>query len=374
MFIEDKRERFIVARWCYLMGHQFLSDIEYDALEREFKAEYPLDPYSNRPWSFDECPVELLNKYGLSELICSPVMGYMAESIYSINNTAEFNNTFRDLNEKSRLSYKIDGWNTRASYYNGVLVKVESRGRSGNNLDMSNIRCIFPKNIKIQGRVAITGELSIPNRLWDEYKQLTGNVDQRASVRTVLARGDAKYLEFLAFNIFIENPNDENHGRDPYELLKELGFNTPMFEWVYNITDLNKYIKRFSYLDRGYGYLTDGLVIENSKYQYAIRLGAWEEKAICSYVTGYTENQGMYGVFYNVNCYPIKIEGKTFTKISINNIQNIIDNKLEIGAPIAFAVRSAANIVINTTVTRALQQEWAGKYDEFQNKVKRGQI
>ena len=65
---------------------------------------------------------------------------------------------------------------------------------------------------------------------------------------------------------------------------------------------------------------------------------------------------------------------KVFTKISINNIQNIIDNKLEIGAPIAFAVRSAANIVINTTVTRALQQEWAGKYDEFQNKVKRGQI
>lgn len=374
MLIEDMRERYIVARWCYLMGEPFLSDIEYDKLEKEFKQQFPLDPYSTRHWPFDECPEELLKKYGLDSLICQTTMGYMAESIYSINNKPEYYQVFRDLNEKSRLSFKIDGWNTRVSYFNGNLVKVESRGRSGNNLDMNNIHCLFPKTIPIKGRVAITGELSIPNRLWDEYKQLTGNSDQRASVRTALARGDAHYLEFLAFNIFIENENDENHNKDPYDLLKELGFSSPRFVWVNDFAELDKYVKYMSYISRGYGYLTDGLVIENSKYQYAIRLGAWEEKAICSYVTGYIENQGMYGVFYNVSCHPIQIEGKSFSKISINNIQNIIDNNLQIGAPIAFAVRSAANVVIDTTETKKLQTIWEGKYEEFQNKVKRGQI
>ena len=366
MYIEDLKERYIVARWLYLMGESFLSDPEYDRTEREFRLEYPDSPYASRPWSFDECPVDLLKKYGREDLICNPTMGYAAESIYSINNEPEFNNTFSRLNEKSRLSFKIDGWNTRVSYYNGTIVKVESRGRSGNNLSMNNIYKLFPKNVPYKGRVAITGELSIPNNKWQEFKELTGNADQRASVRTALARSAVDFLAFCAFNIFIE---DSPYQGDPYELLTQLGFTTPKFIWVSSFEELKKGMWYMSYINPVYPYLTDGLVIENSGQQLAIRLGAWEEKCYMSYVTSYEENQGMYGTFLKVCCYPIKVGGKTFGKISINNIASIIENNLRPGYPIAFNKRSEANVVIDTTKTLELQRAWADNLDGYQLKI-----
>lgn len=366
MYIEDLRERYIIARWCYLMSYSFLSDMEYDALERQFKQMYPEDEYSKRHWPFDTCPKELLTKYSLTELICNPVMGYQAESIYSINNEQEFNMTFHSLNKRSRLSFKIDGWNTRVSYFNGILVKIETRGRSGNNLDINNIASLFPKRIPYGGRVSITGELSIPNSKWEQFKRLTGNQDQRASVRTALANSAVDFLSFLAFNIFIENVTET---RDPYELLNELGFTTPRFIWVSNFEELKKGIQFMSYLNIGYGYLTDGLVIENDSMQNAIRIGAWQEQSMCSYVTGYEENQGMYGTFLKVLCRPITIEGKTFSKISINNIASIEENNLQVGYPIAFGLRSAANVVINVSETRELQDKWLSNLKGYQQMI-----
>lgn len=366
MIVEDLTERYILSRWMYLMGEPLLSDPEYDRTEREFKSAFPESQYSNRPWAFDECPTELLKKYGREDLICNPTMGYAAESIYSINNEIEFNQVFSGLKLKSRLSFKIDGWNTRVSYYNGRIVKVESRGRSGNNLSMNNIYKLFPQSVPYKGRVAVTGELSIPNAKWPEFKQLTGNADQRASVRTALAKSSIDYLAFCAFDIFVE---DGGVTGDNYSILSELGFTTPKFVWVENFNDLKKKMWYMSYINPVYPYLTDGLVIENSEQQLAIRLGAWEEKCYKSYVTGYEENQGMFGTFLKVCCHPITVGGKTFSKISINNIASIIENDLRIGYPIAFNKRSEANVVIDTTKTNELQRSWAGKLKEYQLKI-----
>lgn len=368
MYIEDLQERYIVSRWAYLCGEPIISDIEYDKTERNFKLLYPDDIHSKQPWSFDECPQELLKKYNLEHLICNPTMGYMAESIYSVNNQLEYYQTFKSLNQRSRLSFKIDGWNTRVSYFNGYLVKVESRGRSGNNLSMNNIARLFPPKIKYKCRVAITGELSIPNKVWKEFKELTGNEDQRASVRTALVRGDINYLAFCAFNIFIEDGSEID---DQYDLLQNLGFTTPRFIWVNNFEELEKGLKYMSYISHGYYYLTDGLVIENKNMQLAIRLGAWEEHAYRSYVIGYEENQGMYGTFLKVLCYPIKIGGKTFGRISVNNIAYIIENNLRKGYPIAFNKRSEANVVLDASETAQLQKQWSERLESYQAKIKR---
>lgn len=371
MIIEDLQERYILGRWTYLMGEPILSDIEYDKTEKQFKLLYPDDIHSQVPWSFDACPVELLKKYKLDDLICEPTMGYMAESIYSINNEQEFIQVFRTLDERSRLSFKIDGWNTRVSYFNGHIVEVGSRGRSGNNLNMNNIHSLFPKKVPYKGRVAVTGELSIPNAKWREFKELTGNEDQRASVRTALARGAVDYLAFCAFNIFIEEGAEI---KDSYSLLQQLGFTTPRFVWVSNFDELKEHIRYMSFINNGYHYLTDGLVIENSHMQLAIRLGAWKEHSFQSFITGYEEDQGMYGTFLKVNCYPIKIGGKTFSNISINNIANIIENNLRPGYPIAFNKRSEANVVLDSTETAQLQKEWADRLESYQARIRQQSI
>ena len=200
-YITDIRERYIMARWLYLMGEHYLSDIEYDKDEREFRTMYPDDTYSNRPWSFDECPKELLKKYGREDLIIDTKSGYFAESIYSINTWTELKEKLGGLNKKSRLSFKIDGWNHKSSYYNQIQVGFDTRGRGGSSLNCTAIAGIAKKRISLKGRVAITGEVSIPMDKWKSYKLITGNSDQRASVRTAIANGDVDYLSFLAFDV-----------------------------------------------------------------------------------------------------------------------------------------------------------------------------
>lgn len=358
--------KYILARWCYLMGEYYLSDIEYDKIERTFKEWYPNDIHSKVAWSFDNCPEEILRRANKASLICNPIMGYMAESIYSINNWTELEDTFGNLKEKSRISFKIDGWNTRVSYFNGYLVDVQTRGRSGNNLDIQNVASLFPKRIPIKGRVAVTGEMSIPNDKWPRFKMITGNNDQRASVRTALARNDIEYLSFVAFNIYIENSTEHF---DQYRKLEELGFTHPKSMIVDSYKTLLKAIQYMSVLVKNYNWLTDGLVIENSKIQNAIRLGYWEEENMVSYVTGYEESQGAYGIFLKVLCKPVTIEGKTFSKISINNIASIIENNLEIGSPIAFNLRSSANVVIDVTATADLQRKWKNNYEGFKSYI-----
>lgn len=345
-------EEYVLARWFYLCGESRLSDIEYDKLEIKFKEMYPESPYATRPWSFDECPTELLKKIGREDLIIETVMGYMAESIPSINTQSGYEEQFKYLDEESRLSYKLDGWNTRASYYNGHLCKLETRGRSGNNLDLNHLYKLFPAQIPLKGKAAITGEMSIPNSKWEVYKALTGNTDQRASVRTAIARNDVEYLSFVAFNIFSE----EYVSPDPYADLKKWGFVTPMFKKVSNFKELEACVKYLSDCAPYYDYLTDGLVIENSKYQLALRIGAWEEKIMQSVVVGYEENIGMYGTYLKVKIEPYTIEGKTYTTVSVNNISSIIENNLKIGSPIAFSQRSAANVVLDAIATRELQR------------------
>jgi len=345
---------FILARWTYLVGDPMYSDTEYDRLEKEFRQEYPNDPHSNQIWSLDECPVELLKSIHREDLIVNTTMGYMAESISSINTKYDYDVKFGPLCKRSRVSFKIDGWNTRVSYYNGYIVKVESRGRSGNNIDMTKLYDLFPSKIPYKGRVAVTGELSIPNDKWVNYRIITGNTDQRASVRTAIAQCDTEYLSFLAFNYFGENgglPEDQ------YEGLKRMGFNSPFFKFVSSKQELDMVVEYLSELSEGYNYLTDGLVIENEDYQLAIRLGAWAEKRMISTVIGYEQEVGMYSNFLKIKIEPVTIEGRTFTRIPVNNLSNIMELGLYKGAKVAFSQRSSANIVIDNIATRELNKD-----------------
>lgn len=345
-------DEYLLARWFYLMGEPRLSDVEYDVLEKEFKAMYPEDIHSHQTWSMDTPPVEQLKKIGREDLIINTVMGYAAESIPSINTTSLYNERFASLVKKTRLSFKIDGWNVRVSYFNGHIVAIETRGRGGSNLDLSNLASIFPKCIRLKGRAYVTGELSISNSMWPAYKAETGNTDQRASVRTAIARKDIHVLSFCAFNIFSEQESFD----DQYVILKELGFTTPFFKWVNSKAGLDEAVKYMSALAEHYEYLTDGLVIENEDFQLAIRLGAWEEQTMSSHVTGYEVNPGMYGSYLKVLCNPVTIGGKTYSRISINNIASIVENNLKIGNAIAFSQRSAANVVVDSIATRKLQE------------------
>lgn len=359
-------EKYILARWCYAVGENYISDMEYRYIEEQIKIKSPNNEYLQRSWSDDPCPVELLKENGLEKLIRNVEFIHKSESIRSIYDEETYFSQFKQLKETTYVSYKIDGWNTQVNYYNGSPVSANTRGRSGNFMKADVILEIIPEKIPIMGKVKITGEASIPKDKWKLYALETGNTSQRNSVSTVLANRDKNFISFKAFNIQTDR---EKITEDRYELLNKLGFTTPVRLKVNDFNSLNKAVKVLGIRDEKYNYLTDGLVIENSKGQIALRIYHWREKCLDSYITGYIENRGSYGDSMVVSIYPIAREGIKRGKVGVTNIKYIVENNLQVGLPIAFDIRSAADAVLNTTRTAELQKIWKGRYAEYRKEI-----
>lgn len=355
-------EKYIIARWCYAVGEDFISDMEYRHIEDELKSAGEGAEYINRSWSDDPCPMELLKKYGMEHLIRHAEFIHKSESIESINTISLYKEFYRGLNVPTDVSMKIDGWNTQVNYYNGKIVSANTRGRSGNFMDASVVMEIVPQEIPLKGKVKVTGESSIPKSKWERYKVETGNSSQRNSVSTAFANKDKEVLSFLAFNIQADNTMLEMHH---YDLLSSFGFKTPMRLTVNTFDGLESAMRVLSKRNAKYDFLTDGVVVQNEFGQKALRIYEWEEKSIESYVTHYIENRGSYGISMVAGIYPVLREGITRSKVSVTNIKYIVENNLRIGAPIAFDVRSSADAVLNTTKTMELQLRWENRFDEY---------
>lgn len=359
-------EKYIIARWCYAIGEDYIDDIEYRQIDEKLKEEIPDNEYVKRSWSDDPCPIELLEKYNLMYLYRDIKFEHKSESIRSINSDKEFEDQFRNLDEESRLSFKLDGFNIQVNYYNGRVISAETRGRSGNSLNANVVAKIVPQTIPYKGKVKVTGETVIPNSKWEMFKLETGNTSQRNSVSTALAREMIDSIKFVAFNI---QTDKGPIGGDIYEVLQNCGFNVPTHKKVSNYKQLLAAMKYFERVNKGYEYPNDGLVIENSKYQLAIRVGGWKEECMRSYVTGYDENIGAYGNAMKVLIKPVMFGGSTKKQVSVTNLQYILDYNLQIGAPIAFDNRSMTTAVLNTTKTEELQEQYADRFDQYRQEI-----
>lgn len=358
------RDRYIIARWAYAIGVDYMSDMEYRNVDDMMKTQYPDDEYVNRSWSDDPCPIDLLKKYDMMDLYRDIKFDYKSESIDSINNEDDFKVQYRNLNARTRVSYKLDGFNIQVNYYNGEVISAETRGRTGNSMNANIVTQIVPKKIPILGKVKVTGELVIPNSKWQVYKIQTGNSSQRSSVSTALANGDTDVLQFVAFNLQIEGGLVEGN---PYERLTELGFKHPRCTYVESFAALDNAVTAMGVKSKLYDYPTDGLVVETPTSQLAVRIREWKEDMLCSYVTGFSENIGIYGNAIVADIRPIVVDGAERRKVSVTNLQYVKDTNLRIGYPIAFNIRSAVNCVLNVTKTLELQRDWNGKYDEFRS-------
>lgn len=356
-------EKYIIARWCYAIGEDYIDDVEYKYVEEKLKESAVQSEYIGRSWSNDPCPVALLEKYNIMHLYRDIKFIHQSESIESLDSMEIVEARVGNLKESSRVSIKEDGFNIQVNYYNGHKVSADTRGRTGNALNANVVLKLLPDTVPYSGKVKVTGEVVIPNAKWPRYMLETGNAVQRNSVRTALANGDLEYLEFVAFNIQADSEQIEG---DKYKILKTLGFKTPISMFVSSYPQLLAAIEFLGKRKKVLPYPSDGLVLENSQVQLALRVGVWEETSYISYVIEYIERTGMFSNAINVGIRPVKTEiGSVARQVSVVNIQAILNNNLKIGAPIAFDLRSAADIVINTTLTDEVQKKWEGRYPEF---------
>lgn len=360
-------EKYTLSRWCYAIGEDYIGDVEYRDLHEEMKAVYPENEYVLRSWSDDPCPLALLEKENLLDLYRDIKFEHKSESITSLKCMEEVSQIYSSLNERTRISYKVDGFNIQVNYYNGEVISAETRGRTGNSLNAKVAMRVVPKKIPMLGKVKVTGELVIPNNMWEKFKVETGNSSQRNSVSTAMAKEMTDYLKFVAFNL--QSDTADNLIEDIYTSLNEFGFQTPVHMYVSSYGELTKVIAKLSMKSKYYPNPADGFVVENSRGQYALRVGAYEEQTLKSYITGFEKKVGVYKQSIVANIHPIVVEGIKRTSVNVTNLQYVIDCNLQIGNPIAFDIRSMANAVLNEGKTIDLQNEWKGVYDKYREMV-----
>ena len=359
-------QKFIIARWAYSVGKPIISDAEYTTLLRYFESTRPDWEYVTRSWSSDPCPVELLKATGHTDLIEVITLTDKTESIPSLNNWKEVCDTFSNVSFDTpmTLSYKHDGWNVQATYYNGDLISVNTRGRSTDALDVSILKSIYPAKIPVQGRVKVIGECTVSKSLFKDMKVKFGNVLERSAVRTALANSEyALKLSVHAFDIIGYECDSV------LPTLQQWGFSVPTWEYVRSYDELVLAIKKFDNAYGAYEFPTDGLVVALGANRKAIRVGNWEEPTYQSYVTGYEQSYGPYTISMKVLIKPIHTSKGMQYRIPITNLARIVNNHLEIGYPISFNTVSGAIADFNENATKLLHRQYEGNYAAYRKMI-----
>lgn len=362
-----ERDLFIVSRWCYSIGKPVIEDAEYNLLRQYMEEYYPDDEYTTRTWSDDPCPIDLLKKVGLENTIRNVMLADKTESIPSLNTYIDVERAYKNFAESGTASMKHDGWNMQANYYNKKLLKVTSRGRTKDAIDTSVLMNIIPNEIPIDGVVKVVFEATVSNKNFPFCVSMFGNVSQRSAVSSLLARPEYSYrISAHAFDIHGYHIPD---GQTKFEVLTDWGFEVPKWRRVYSYEDIKSAIKEFGEMKSLYDSPTDGVVIDATA-RYALRIGEWEEPIYKSYVTGYDDQYNLHRISPSLEIYPILRSGAQQRRINITNWERILKYNLEPGSPVAFKLASSAIANFDESMTLLLQKQWAGKYDEYGEKIR----
>ncbi len=355
-------EQFVLARWFYAIGEPIFEDAEYTYMLNMLKETDPENEYVNRSWSSDPCPVELLRRIGREDAIQKIVLSDKTESIPSLGTDYEVESELGDFEGRATLSMKHDGWNMQASYYNGELITVNSRGRYSDNMNADILMKILPQQIPQQGSVKVVFEATVSFADFSFCSSHFGNVSPRSSVSTVLA--NPEYVHLISCHAFDIHGFDYDH-YDKFDILESWGFMTPAHIKVRSYDEMLDALDYLSAQKATYKWPTDGAVFDGYKRR-AIRLRAWEEPIMQSYVTGYIEQYNISRISPSLVIYPILRDGGEQKRINITNWQRIMDFDLQPGSPVAFRIASGAIADFDEEATRRLHKQWIGKYAQFQ--------
>ena len=353
--VHSRLDVYILARWFYAISDPIMSDAMYNIMHKQMVQKYPDSPYVNRSWSSDPCPVELLKRIGREDAIQAIVLADKTESIESLNSWTDIKDKLGNLHTAGTLSFKHDGWNMQASYYNGSLVCVNSRGRTTDSLNADVLCALLPKEIPVQGMVKVVMECTLPNDSFEKCKQLYDSTSQRASVSTIL-RAHPENVSWLALHAFDIHGCAIPTGMNKFEYLTQLGFKTPSWIDVYNYDDIESGVNKLSISVLDYDYPTDGVVID-AGFKYALRVEHWEEPIMYSYVEGYEISYNRHVISPKLKIHPVERNGATQRTLTITNWQRIIDLGLKIGAPVAFSIASSAIAVVDEGATLLMHKE-----------------
>lgn len=260
----------------------------------------------------------LLKKY--------PMMSICTCKSYDCQELQDFINRLPDNTPfDAHISCKENGHGVRLVYCNGILTDATSRMRaSGGHNITKQLNVILEKSglteidyLSEYSMVEIRGEVVLPLDKLSEARSYNPDIVSAFSGVASMLRDSASdeehsLLEFVAYKV-VSDDIDFNTKQEEYDYLEEMGFTTPLYWIVQDLTketlldelpqivaDCEQEVVQDEYGSEGYEYYTDGLVFEindrklfkslgsdGRKYNYgniALKVGFWQQDLYYGYV------------------------------------------------------------------------------------------
>ena len=267
------------------------------------------------------------------------------------------------------LSWKLDGLTLVATYDNGKLSKVLTRGNgiTGTNITHKAMAISgIPAEILFQGHLVVRGEALIS---YDDFERINADLyeDEKYANPRNLASGTLnlddleeikkRNVQFVVFTPVCISDKEITSWQERMLYLRELGFNTVDSVLCENADLLKSGIDKFTELVSDFKYPVDGLVICYDDWAYsqtgsvtghhATRAGfafKWKDESVSTTVTDIIYETSRTGIISQVAVFePVEIAGTTVTKALIPNMNYRADLDIKIGDEIEVI---KANLII----------------------------
>ena len=321
----EKLENYIYS--CnreYGNGTPLVVDAIYDRLCEILKKVNPKSKFLKEVWSEDAVSAEDLEKDVYKFLRSDPMKSICTCKSFTCQEIKDFVSRLpEDAQFDAHISCKENGHGVRAVYCYGMLEDATSRGRSsaGRNLtkqmeiifrkdNIVNIEAIADEEVlEIRGEVVLP--LSSMKRAREFNKDIVSPFSAVASMlRDSASEEEGSLLDFIAYKVVSDNYTFDTK-QEEYEFLESLGFNTPLYWIVPDMTkdtfleQIEEVVENCENEVKGvtataYDYYTDGLVLEindrdlfhkmgedGGKYNYgniALKVGYWKQDMFFGYV------------------------------------------------------------------------------------------
>lgn len=346
----------------YNTDETILSDAEFDQLSNELRSINPNNPFFS--------VVGFKSRYGQSVTHVYPM-----RSMDKCNTFEELQKYGTKIPEaKSYIwEHKIDGGSITLKYNSRKFLQGATRGDGKAGLDVTHTLAYvpnLPKTILYHGEVEIRGEVILPK----DTKFDTKGKPLRNSANGLVARKtadmDCANLRFIAYNVICPGLKFANEN-DKLQFLVEQGFEVTPFGVVSSLQDVQKvYLEYHNRIRAQLPYEIDGLIIMpndtalQEKYEDGdVKHPAW---AIAYKFPNEERETKLLDIEWNVSrlglmipvaiLEPVNVGGRTVTKTSLSNYENVLRMKLEIGDRVTVEVANDVIPYLAKNISKGISQ------------------
>lgn len=341
----------------YNSGDELMSNKEYDylleqldSLEQETGIVFPDSPTQKPGYE----AVEFLEK---------DQHEYPALSLDKTKDIHAFPNVFKALDGKAFVMWKMDGSTVVATYDNGALTKLVTRGNGEvGNIITHNAPFLegLPLHIDLPGHHVVRGEAVMS---YAEFERINSSLPEEAehyknprnlATATIQlldsAETSKRKISFRAFKLVHSDALHEACTlEEQFQWLSTHKFKVVEYKKC-NVGELEKIMNEFSSRVDDYAFPVDGLVVAANAVEEAEKLPGtgkfpnklvgyafkWEDETAETVLRKIEWSPSRTGLINPVAVFdPVELEGTTVTRASIHNVSEVKRLRLRVGDKIA---------------------------------------